>query len=82
MNYTKLSIDYYIAYQYKCEIVIKFIIKMPKYFCEYCGIYLTQSSPYGRKQHVKGKKHISNKIEYFSQFLLTFQRQIQTGNFD
>lgn len=46
---------------------------MPKYFCEYCGIYLTHSSPLGRKQHAKGKKHISNKIEYYSQFLYEYQ---------
>eukprot|EP00826_Nyctotherus_ovalis_P065822 TRINITY_DN968_c0_g2_i8.p1 TRINITY_DN968_c0_g2~~TRINITY_DN968_c0_g2_i8.p1 ORF type:complete len:112 (-),score=9.82 TRINITY_DN968_c0_g2_i8:148-483(-) len=52
---------------------------MPKFFCEYCGIYLTHSSPHGRKQHVKGKKHIANKIEYFSQFLLNFQRQLQNS---
>ena len=47
---------------------------MPKYFCEYCGIYLTHSSPGGRKQHAKGKKHIENKIKYYSQFLFEFQR--------
>ena len=52
---------------------------MPKFFCEYCGIYLTHSSPHGRKQHVKGKKHIANKIEYFSRFLVNFQRQLQNG---
>ena len=42
---------------------------MPKYYCEYCGIYLTHSSPSGRKQHSKGRKHISSKVEYYSQFL-------------
>jgi U1 small nuclear ribonucleoprotein C len=48
---------------------------MPKYFCEYCGIYLTHSSPGGRKQHSHGRKHINNKIEYYSQFLYEFQQQ-------
>ena len=47
---------------------------MPKYFCEYCGIYLTHSSPGGRLQHVHGRKHISNKIEYYSQFLYEFKQ--------
>ena len=47
---------------------------MPKYFCEYCGIYLTHSSPWGRKQHSHGRKHINNKIEYYSQFLYEFQQ--------
>ncbi len=42
---------------------------MPKFYCEYCGIYLTHSSPSGRKQHAKGRKHINNKIEYYSQYL-------------
>ena len=53
---------------------------MPKYFCEYCGVYLTHSAPGGRKQHGKGKKHIQNKIKYYSQFLIDFQRQMQNGN--
>jgi hypothetical protein len=48
---------------------------MPKkYFCEYCGIYLTNSSPRTRKEHCRGRKHINNKIEYFSQFLYEFQQ--------
>lgn len=49
---------------------------MPKYFCEYCGTYLTRSSPGGRNQHVHGRKHINNKIEYYSQFLYEFQKTI------
>eukprot|EP01071_Lankesteria_metandrocarpae_P004869 Lankesteria_metandrocarpae@DN3725_c0_g1_i1.p2 len=36
-----------------------------KHFCEYCDIYLTHSSPEGRRQHNSGRKHISNKVEYF-----------------
>lgn len=38
---------------------------MPKYYCEYCDIYLTHSSPGGRRQHNAGRKHINNKIDYF-----------------
>ena len=49
---------------------------MPKYFCEYCGIYLTHSSPGGRNQHSRGRKHINNKIEYYSQILYEFQQGI------
>ena len=52
---------------------------MPKYFCEYCGIYLTHSSPGGRKQHSHGRKHINNKIEYYSQFLYEFQQNNQAN---
>ena len=52
---------------------------MPKYFCEYCGIYLTHSSPGGRNQHSRGRKHINNKIEYYSQILYEFQQNINTN---
>ena len=52
---------------------------MPKYFCEYCGIYLTHSSPGGRYQHSHGRKHINNKIEYYSQFLYEFQKKIDNN---
>ncbi len=53
---------------------------MPKYFCEYCGIYLTNSSPRSRKQHAHGRKHINNKIEYYSQFLYEYQSQAYSKN--
>ena len=46
---------------------------MPKYYCEYCNIYLKHSSPAGRKQHAHGRKHINNKIEYFTEFLIEQQ---------
>lgn len=53
---------------------------MPKFYCEYCGIYLTHSSPSGkkttlttqsgRKQHSIGRKHIQSKIDYYTQLLI------------
>ena len=52
---------------------------MPNFFCEYCGIYLKHSSPFGRKQHAKGRKHIQNKIEYYKQFLIEFSQQGPSG---
>ena len=48
---------------------------MPNFYCEYCGIYLKHSSPFGRKQHSTGKKHIFNKMEYYRQFLMEYQQQ-------
>jgi hypothetical protein len=36
-----------------------------KFFCDYCGIYLNNSSPHGRTQHADGKKHKENKVEYY-----------------
>ena len=38
---------------------------MPNFFCEYCGIRLKHSSPFGRKQHMSGRNHTQKKIEYF-----------------
>lgn len=63
---------------------------MPKFYCEYCGIYLTHSSPSGiksnlvnitkgRKQHSIGRKHIQSKIDYYTQLLIEAH---QEGNLD
>ncbi|KAH8582880.1 U1 zinc finger [Cryptosporidium sp. chipmunk genotype I] len=38
---------------------------MPKFYCDYCDIYLTHSSTNGRKQHNLGRKHINNKIDHY-----------------
>ncbi|KAH0486320.1 MAG: hypothetical protein KVP17_003944 [Porospora cf. gigantea B] len=42
---------------------------MPKYYCEYCDITLTHSSPAGRRQHNAGRRHIQNKVEFFRNLL-------------
>ena len=39
--------------------------RMPKFYCEYCDLFLAHSSIGGRRQHCIGRKHIQNKIEYF-----------------
>jgi len=52
---------------------------MPKYYCEYCNIYLTHSSPAGRKQHALGRKHIQNKIDYYTEFLINQQANQNPG---
>lgn len=38
---------------------------MPKFYCEYCGIYLTHSSPSGRRQHAEGKHHKKYMVDYY-----------------
>ena len=48
---------------------------MPKFYCDYCLVFLSHSSPGGRKQHCKGKKHIQKKIEYYQQFLYEFSNK-------
>ena len=50
---------------------------MPKFYCEYCGVYLTHSSPSGRSQHSKGRKHINNRIEYYKQVMDDLNKENQ-----
>lgn len=40
-----------------------------KYYCEYCGIYLANLGPWGRKTHRRGKKHLLNKAEYYNRVI-------------
>lgn len=42
-----------------------YLSRMPKYYCDYCDIYLAHSSIGGRRQHTIGRKHIQNKIDYY-----------------
>lgn len=44
---------------------------MPKFYCDYCDIYLTHSSTNGRKQHRLGRKHINNKIDHYKKVIKT-----------
>jgi hypothetical protein len=38
---------------------------MPRYFCDYCDMYLTKDSAGGRKEHRRGWKHRENVIAHF-----------------
>ncbi|KNE68739.1 hypothetical protein AMAG_13380 [Allomyces macrogynus ATCC 38327] len=40
---------------------------MPKYYCDYCDIYLTHDSPSVRRSHNMGWKHIVHVKEYYSE---------------
>lgn len=64
---------------------------MPKYFCDYCDVYLTHDSLNVRRSHNAGWKHKANVRAYYAQFLETtsihpifgfkgpnFQQQLQT----
>mmetsp|Transcript_29054 Transcript_29054/g.43924 ORF Transcript_29054/g.43924 Transcript_29054/m.43924 type:complete len:120 (-) Transcript_29054:174-533(-) len=42
---------------------------MPKFYCEYCDLYLTHSGLSGRRQHLTGRRHINNKIEYYQMLI-------------
>eukprot|EP00282_Hemiselmis_andersenii_P007402 CAMPEP_0114145742 /NCGR_PEP_ID=MMETSP0043_2-20121206/20204_1 /TAXON_ID=464988 /ORGANISM="Hemiselmis andersenii, Strain CCMP644" /LENGTH=71 /DNA_ID=CAMNT_0001240171 /DNA_START=70 /DNA_END=281 /DNA_ORIENTATION=+ len=42
---------------------------MPRYYCDYCDVFLTHDSPSVRKQHNSGRKHRDNVKEYFAQFV-------------
>lgn len=43
---------------------------MPRFYCEYCEIFLTHSSAHGRRQHSSGRKHIMNVIDYYADYQL------------
>jgi hypothetical protein len=45
---------------------------MPRYFCDYCDMYLTKDSAGGRKEHRRGWKHRENVIAHFKPSLKTF----------
>jgi len=42
---------------------------MPKYYCDYCDVFLTHDSQAGRKQHNHGRRHQENVRQYYAQFL-------------
>eukprot|EP00618_Florenciella_parvula_P023164 CAMPEP_0119478166 /NCGR_PEP_ID=MMETSP1344-20130328/8031_1 /TAXON_ID=236787 /ORGANISM="Florenciella parvula, Strain CCMP2471" /LENGTH=58 /DNA_ID=CAMNT_0007512315 /DNA_START=145 /DNA_END=318 /DNA_ORIENTATION=- len=44
---------------------------MPRYYCDYCGTYLTHDSAPGRKQHMRGWKHRENVKQYYEQYMET-----------
>eukprot|EP01105_Mastigella_eilhardi_P007259 TRINITY_DN18760_c0_g1_i1.p1 TRINITY_DN18760_c0_g1~~TRINITY_DN18760_c0_g1_i1.p1 ORF type:complete len:176 (-),score=31.38 TRINITY_DN18760_c0_g1_i1:27-533(-) len=41
---------------------------MPKYYCDYCDIFLTHDSPSVRKSHNEGWKHKAAVRQWYSQF--------------
>ena len=43
---------------------------MPRYYCDYCDMYLTHDSSVGRKQHNYGWKHRENVNMHFNQFIV------------
>ena len=44
-------------------------LNMPRFYCDYCDVYLTHDSFSGRKQHMIGRKHQDNVRQYYMQFL-------------
>ncbi|KAL3960880.1 hypothetical protein ACCO45_005997 [Purpureocillium lilacinum] len=40
---------------------------MPKFFCDYCDVYLTHDSMSVRKAHNSGRNHIRNVVDYYQQ---------------
>lgn len=44
---------------------------MPKkYYCEYCDVFLKNSSKSTRQDHNKGKKHLQNKMMYYKKVII------------
>ena len=46
---------------------------MPRYFCDYCDVYLTHDSAPGRKQHIRGWKHRENVKQYYEQHVTVWK---------
>ncbi|KAI5805804.1 U1 zinc finger-domain-containing protein [Geopyxis carbonaria] len=42
-------------------------LTMPKFFCDYCDVYLTHDSISVRKAHNNGRNHLRNVVEYYQQ---------------
>ena len=40
---------------------------MPKFFCDYCDVYLTHDSMSVRKAHNTGRNHLRNVVDYYQQ---------------
>ncbi|KAF2737027.1 zf-U1-domain-containing protein, partial [Polyplosphaeria fusca] len=40
---------------------------MPKFFCDYCDVYLTHDSMSVRKAHNAGRNHLRNVQSYYEQ---------------
>lgn len=40
---------------------------MPKFFCDYCDVYLTHDSMSVRKAHNSGRNHLRNVVEYYQE---------------
>ncbi len=38
---------------------------MPKFFCDYCDVYLTHDSMSVRKAHNSGRNHLRNVVDYY-----------------
>ncbi|QIW94706.1 hypothetical protein AMS68_000224 [Peltaster fructicola] len=43
------------------------IASMPKFFCDYCDVYLTHDSMSVRKAHNSGRNHLRNVVDYYQQ---------------
>eukprot|EP00455_Lapot_gusevi_P051654 TRINITY_DN775_c0_g1_i3.p1 TRINITY_DN775_c0_g1~~TRINITY_DN775_c0_g1_i3.p1 ORF type:complete len:134 (+),score=45.43 TRINITY_DN775_c0_g1_i3:92-493(+) len=53
---------------------------MPRYYCDYCDVYLTHDSFSGRRQHMEGRRHQENVRQHYSEILLQQQQQTMQMN--
>lgn len=47
---------------------------MPRYYCDYCKIYLTHDSATGRKQHLRGRQHRDKWKAWYDQYYTEWQK--------
>ncbi|CZS88008.1 hypothetical protein WAI453_000400 [Rhynchosporium graminicola] len=50
---------------------------MPKFFCDYCDVYLTHDSMSVRKAHNTGRNHLRNVVDYYQRTGLSSTQMLQ-----
>lgn len=51
---------------------------MPKYYCDYCNIYLTHDAPKARRDHNIGWKHALNVKNYYMERIHLLNEGLET----
>ena len=53
---------------------------MPKFFCDYCDVYLTHDSMSVRKAHNSGRNHLRNVVEYYQRMYSPMRIRAKTSH--
>ena len=48
-----------------------------KFYCDYCGVYLLNSSPKCRREHYAGRKHKQNMAEFYRSIIVQMAEEIR-----
>ncbi|KAF4970187.1 hypothetical protein FZEAL_10104, partial [Fusarium zealandicum] len=56
-----------LSLDHQLELPSRIAVTMPKFFCDYCDVYLTHDSMSVRKAHNSGRNHLRNVVDYYQQ---------------